>query len=86
MTVWSRMRSAHIAESLAQDLRFGARMLRQDPGFTAAAVLTLVLGIAANTAIFTAVDALLLRRLPVEDSRRLIFSIAMRGGHDPFGV
>jgi putative ABC transport system permease protein len=86
MTPRSRGRGTHIAEGLAQDLRFGARMLRKDPGFTAAAVLTLALGIAANTAIFTAVDALLLRRLPVEDSDRLIFGIAMREGHDPFGV
>jgi len=75
-----------IAEDLAHDLRFAARMLRKDPAFTAAAVLTLALGIAANTAIFTAVDSLLLRRLPVPGSDRLVFGIAMREGHDPFGV
>jgi putative ABC transport system permease protein len=85
MAPWSRRRGAGIVEGLARDLRFGARMLGKDPGFTAAAVLTLALGIGANTAIFTAVDSLLLRRLPVADSDRLVFNIAMREGHDPFG-
>jgi len=59
-------------EDLFADLWFGLRMLRKSPGFTAVAVLTLALGIGANTAIFSLVDQLVLRLLPVQDPQRVV--------------
>ncbi|HXT15077.1 MAG TPA: ABC transporter permease [Gemmatimonadaceae bacterium] len=59
-------------ESVIQDLRYAARSLRHRPGFTLAVVLTLGLGIGANTAIFTLVDALMLRTLPVPHAEQLV--------------
>ncbi len=59
-------------ETLWRDLRYGARQLRLHPLFTAVAVLSLALGIGANTAVFTLLDQLVLRRLPVDDPERLV--------------
>jgi len=81
-----RLRQAHAPEStalgtpassffgdLGQDLRYGLRMLGRQPGFALAAIATLALGIGANTAIFSLVNAMLLQRLPVADSGRLVY-------------
>src|ERR1700733_194830 len=67
-----RMNSIGFLETLGQDLRYAARLLRLEPGFFSVAVLCLALGIGANTAIFHLLDAVRLRTLPVANPQELV--------------
>ncbi len=75
------MRPVVLIDDASKDLRYAARVLRRNPSFAAMAVLTLALGIGANTAIFTLVDAVLLKSLPVNDPKSLVIvdTITPRG-------
>ncbi len=64
---------SRLVGELIADLRYGLRVLKKNPGFTAVAIITLALGVGANTAIFSVVDAILLRPLPYRDPGRLIY-------------
>jgi predicted permease len=69
-------------EQLWQDVRFGLRQLRRSPGFTAVAVFTLALGIGVNTSIFSLIDAVMLKMLPIRDPQQLR-QVLWAGPHDP---
>lgn len=78
------------AEQLWQDIRFALRMLRRDPAFTAISILTLAVGIAVNTAVFSVINTVLLRSLPYPDASRLVvFSVGVTSattGHFKPGI
>jgi len=77
-----RMAMRERIDDLVRDIRYAAHGLRRRPGFTVIAVLTLAVGIGANTAIFSAIDALLLRSLPFRDPARLM-DVIQRSPYDP---
>ncbi len=69
---------------MLDDIRFAFRQLIKNPGFTLVAVLTLALGIGAGTAVFSALNALFVRALPIEQPEAVVCGYAMREGHDPY--
>jgi predicted permease len=80
-TMWSFV----ALETLGQDVRYAVRFLRRSPAFVAVAVLSLALGIGANTAIFTLIDTVLVRALPVRDPQSLVLLEKSRNGTDTSG-
>jgi predicted permease len=82
--IYREQRGLPMLETILQDLRYGWRMLARTPGFTAVAALSLALGIGANTAIFSLIDAVLLKLLPVKDPHALVLlAWAVPAGKDP---
>jgi predicted permease len=82
--IYRERRGLPVLETLLQDVRYAARTLRKNPGFTITALLSLAVGIGANGAIFTAANAVLWRTLPVADPRSLVRLTTIREDHTEF--
>lgn len=78
-------RRVSVIENLVRDLGHGLRMLRRSPGFTVVAVLTIALGVGANTAILGVIDTVLFRTLPVREPEQLVFLSAVGAGGERYG-
>lgn len=78
-------RRVSVIENLVRDVDHGVRVLRRSPGFTLVAVLTVALGVGANTAIFGVLDAVLFKTLPVRDPEQLVFLSGVGAGGERYG-
>ena len=67
------MNSVTFLENILRDVRYAFRQLRKSSGFAITAILTLALGIGANTGMFTVLEAMLLRALPIHDAKRVVY-------------
>jgi len=79
------MRRVNLIENLARDLRYGLRLLRRSPGFASVAILSLALGIGANTSIFQILNAVRLRSLPIANPQELA-EVKVAGGNHGLGI
>src|SRR5262249_17989719 len=73
-------------ETILQDARFGLRMLLKNPGFTAVAIITMALGLGANTALFSVVNGVMLKSLPFKEPERLVFVQESNAKFPPPGI
>ena len=73
-------------ETILRDVRFGLRMLLKNPGVTAVAVITMALGLGANTALFSVVNGVMLKSLPFKDPDRLVFALETNAEFPPPGI
>ena len=83
--IYRERRGLPMLETFLQDIRFGARILRKNPSFTAIAILTLALGVGANSAIFSVINSILLRPLPVKDPGQIALLYFQHGAARPAG-
>src|SRR5262245_12317157 len=82
----NRGKSEALMETVLRDVRFGLRMLLKNPGVAAAAIITMALGLGANTAVFSVVNGVMLKSLPFKDPDRLVFALETDTKFPPQGI